>query len=224
LRGVLASTSVCFDPSIFELFVPLSWGGAVILAENVLQLPQIGGEHPVTLLSTVPSAIAQLAAMNGIPDSVGTITLAGEPLRNGIVSRVLRTSRTRRIFNLYGLTEDAVYSTAAPLDGEGGEFAPIGRPIPNTRIYVLDPFLQPVPAGVAGQIHVAGEGLPRGYFRRQEMTAEKFVPDPFASEPGARMHRTGDLGRWKTDGTLEFLGRMDHQVKVRGFRVELGEI
>ena len=225
LRGVLASTSLCFDPSVLEIFLPLSRGGAVVVAETVLDLPTLPAREEITLVSTVSSAIDELLRSGGIPDSVLVVNLAGEPLKSALVKRIYERGTIRRVWNLYGLTEDSVYSTAEPVSRDpSGELAPIGRPIPGTRVYLLDPFLQPVPPGVPGEIHIGGEGLPRGYVNRPELTAEKFVPDPFGDVPGARLHRTGDLARFRPDGSLEFLGRIDHQVKVRGFRIELGEV
>jgi acyl-CoA synthetase (AMP-forming)/AMP-acid ligase II/aryl carrier-like protein len=129
-----------------------------------------------------------------------------------------------RLSNLYGPTEAAVDVTAWECDGQELSRIPIGRPIANCRIYVLDGWGQPVPLGVEGEIYIGGVGVGRGYWKRPQLTAERFVRDPFASEPGARMYRTGDLGRYLPDGNLEYLGRNDQQVKIRGFRIELGEI
>lgn len=222
LAGVLASTSICFDLSVFELFVPLSWGGKVILAENVLQLSNSVVACDVTLINTVPSAIAELLRVGGLPDSVKTVNLAGEPLQISLVKQIYEQGKIERVFDLYGPSEDTTYSTCAIRDGNGP--ATVGRPIANTQIYLLDSCLQPVPIGVSGALHIGGDGLARCYLNRPELTAEKFIPNPFSDEAGARLYKTGDLARYLPDGNIQFLGRLDNQVKIRGFRIELGEI
>src|SRR3982075_3067461 len=129
------------------------------------------------------------------------------------------------LHNLYGPTEasvDVTYWSCQPRGKQ--QIVPIGKPIANTQIYILEPNLQPVPVGVAGELHIGGIGLARGYLNRPELTTEKFIPDPFAKIPGARLYKTGDLARLLADGNIEYLGRIDHQVKLRGFRIELGEI
>jgi amino acid adenylation domain-containing protein len=222
LAGVLFSTSVCFDLSIFELFVALTQGGKVILAENALELAALGPGNEVTLVNTVPSAIAELVRTQRLPASVVTVNLAGEPLAASLVDKVYEQGSVQKVYDLYGPSETTTYSTFT-LRSRGGR-ATIGRPIANTQIYLLDRQSQPVPIGVPAELHISGVGLARGYLNRPELTAEKFIPDPFSSEPGARLYKTGDLARYLPDGTIEYLGRIDHQVKVRGFRIELGEI
>jgi acyl-CoA synthetase (AMP-forming)/AMP-acid ligase II len=138
------------------------------------------------------------------------------------VDELYRLPHVQRVFDCYGPSEDTTYSTWA-LREKGGAVT-IGRPIANTRAYVLDAAMRPVPIGVVGELFIAGDGLARGYLNRPELTAERFVPDPFAAEGGGRLYRTGDLARYFEDGRLWFLGRRDHQVKLRGFRIELGEI
>ncbi|HYO16989.1 MAG TPA: amino acid adenylation domain-containing protein, partial [Thermoanaerobaculia bacterium] len=224
LAGVLAATSISFDLSVFELFVPLSMGGSVVLAENALALPSLPERGRVTLVNTVPSAMAHLVQTGGLPPSVVTVNLAGEPLPGALVARIYAQGIVRRVMNLYGPSEDTTYSTAAFIAPGSGSEPAIGRPLPGTRAYVLDPAGQPVPVGVPGELFLSGAGLARGYLGRPGLTAERFVPDPFAAAPGARLYRTGDLVRFMPDGQLQFLGRIDHQVKVRGFRIELGEI
>nr|UYH37511.1 amino acid adenylation domain-containing protein [Myxococcaceae bacterium MCy9487] len=222
--GVLASTSICFDLSVFELFVPLSWGGKVLVAENALHLPTLEAASEVTLINTVPSAISELLKMGPLPPSVLTVNLAGEPFSSELVRRIYRGGSVRRVYNLYGPSEDTTYSTYALLDGGSTRAPSIGRPIANTQVYLLDRHLQPVPTGVAGELYLGGEGLARGYFERPALTAERFIPNPFSANPGARLYKTGDFARYLSDGNLEFLGRQDKQVKIRGFRIELGEI
>jgi amino acid adenylation domain-containing protein len=221
LSGVLASTSICFDLSVFEMFVPLSWGGTVIIAENALQLP---ANTDVRLVNTVPSAAAELLRLNLLPASVQTINLAGEALSNKLVQQLYEQEMVQRVFNLYGPTEDTTYSTYALMEKGSKRPTPIGCGIANTDVYVLDQNLEPVPVGVAGEIYLGGQGLASGYLSAPEMTAERFVPHAFSEQPGRRLYRTGDLGRYAANGQLEFLGRRDHQVKLRGFRIELGEI
>ena len=222
LVGVLASTSICFDLSVFELFFPLSSGGKVILAENVLQLTDLPSAKDVTLVNTVPSAIAELLRIGELPESVRTVNLAGEVLKNNLVKRIYQTGKVSQVLDLYGPSEDTTYSTFTLRDGDRP--ATIGRPIFNTQIYILDRNLQASPIGVAGEMYIGGDGLARGYLNRPGLTAEKFIPNPFSVEPGARIYRTGDQARYRSDGNIEFFGRLDHQVKIRGFRIELGEI
>ncbi|HVR98952.1 MAG TPA: non-ribosomal peptide synthetase, partial [Thermoanaerobaculia bacterium] len=230
LAGVLASTSICFDLSVFELFFPLSRGGCVLVVENALELLALEGGgvggQPVTLLNTVPSAAAELVRALGLPGSVRTVCLAGEPIPAPLVGQIYAQPGVGRLLNLYGPSEDTTYSTVQRVEfADPGRAAspPIGRPIAGTRAYVLDAGLAPVPPGMPGELYLGGAGLARGYFHRPELTAERFVPDPFGPE-GEQLYRTGDRVRHLADGRLDYLGRFDHQVKLRGFRVELGEI
>lgn len=221
LARVVAGTSICFDLSVFEIFVPLCTGGAVILVSDPLEMPNAASRP--TLLNTVPSALSQLARTRAIPDSVRTVIACGERLDNGVVQAVYGAAKVERFYNLYGPTEYTTYATAA-LTTPGVEGSPpIGRPLCNTQVYVLDARRQLVPPGVTGELYIAGDGLARGYWRQPELTAERFVNNPFGP-PGSRMYRTGDLVRWSAEGQLEFIGRTDSQVKLRGFRIEPGEI
>jgi len=222
LAGVLASTSICFDLSVFELFVPLSWGGTVIMAENALELPRLPARERVTLLNTVPSAIRDLLKTGGVPASARTVNLAGEALPTRLVQQLYALPSIQKVYDLYGPSETTTYSTFVLRSAQGPET--VGRPIANTQVYLLDEHMQPVPIGAEGELFIGGEGLARGYLDRPELTAEKFIPNPFRNEPGARLYRTGDLARYLPDGQIQFLGRADHQVKIRGYRIELREI
>ncbi|MEN9865680.1 MAG: hypothetical protein RL748_1270, partial [Pseudomonadota bacterium] len=225
LRCVLASTSVCFDLSIFEMFAPLSVGGTALIVKNILELHPDLSEPNITLINTVPSAMEALLAGNRIPKSVTTVNLAGEPLKQKIVDS-LYSKGINAVYDLYGPSEDTTYSTYVLRTFRG--VASIGKPIHNSQVYVLNPLGQLVPVHTAGELYIGGAGLARGYLNRPELTAEKFIANPFydKTNPASseRLYRTGDLVRWRHDGNLEFLGRIDHQVKIRGFRIELGEI
>ncbi len=243
IAGVLASTTLCFDLSVFEVFVPLSWGGTLMLIENILHLPEFPAKHNVTLINTVPSAMAELLRMNGVPASVRVVNLAGEALKNTLVQQIYQQDTVQKVFNLYGPSEDTTYSIFALMIKGNRDSPLIGRPIVNTHAYILDAYLQLCPVGVAGELHLGGDGLARGYLNRPELTQAKFIPDPFAPPhpspkeretplpfgegPGVgpqRLYKTGDLARYLPDGSIDYLGRVDHQIKLRGFRIELGEI
>jgi amino acid adenylation domain-containing protein len=221
LAGVLMATSLCFDLSVFELFVPLAAGGRVILAGNLLALPELPAASEVTLVNAVPSPLAALVD-GSLPAGLRTVNLAGEPLPPELAARIHAHPQVERLLNLYGPSEDTTYSTLASVP-RGAASIPIGRPLPGTRARVLGRHGEPLPIGVPGELLLAGVGLARGYLGRPQATAERFVPDPWGAA-GARMYRTGDRVRLLGDGRLEFLGRLDRQVKLRGFRLELGEI
>jgi amino acid adenylation domain-containing protein len=224
LACVLFSTSVCFDLSIFEMFVPLAVGGTVAVAGNALELPNLPAAGSVTLINTVPSAMTELVRQGAVPQSVRVVNLAGEALPGALVEAIHGTTPVRRVYNLYGPSEDTTYSTWALIAEDSRIEPPIGRPVDGTRAWLLDEQGSPVAAGETGEIFLGGEGLARGYFDRPDLTADRFVPDPFSVEPGARLYRTGDLARGLPGGDLHYLGRVDHQVKIRGFRIELGEV
>ncbi|MFZ1025124.1 MAG: amino acid adenylation domain-containing protein [Limnoraphis robusta] len=225
LSGVFASTSICFDLSIFELFLPLSVGGKIILGENALELPSLPHSEEVTLINTVPSAATELLRINGIPKGVKTVNLAGEALSNSLVKQLYK-QHIQQVFNLYGPSEDTTYSTFVLTEPGSHKQPSIGRPIANTQVYILDRYLQPVPVGVPGELYIGGSGLAREYLNRPELTAEKFIPNPFTkqNQKNNRLYKTGDLVKYLPDGNIEYLGRLDNQVKIRGFRIELGEV
>src|SRR5450830_434996 len=222
LEKALFSTSLNFDLAVYECFAPLTSGGSIDVVKNVLELQH--GEHDIGLINTVPSALKALLEVGGLPESVHTVNVAGEALKRSLVESLFEKTGVRRLCNLYGPSETTTYSSWVSMDREDG-FAPhIGKPVGNTQFYLLDEQQQPVPLGVPGEIYIGGAGVARGYLNRDDLTAERFLQDPFATTPNARMYRTGDLGRYLADGNIEYLGRNDDQVKIRGFRIELGEI
>jgi amino acid adenylation domain-containing protein len=222
LSSVLFSTSTCFDLSIFEIFVPLSMAGTVVQVQNALALPATEARNQVTLINTVPSAMTELLRMRAIPSSVMTVNLAGEPLEQALVEEIYSSTSVRKVYNLYGPTEDTTYSTYKHV--RKGENVTIGRPIANTQAIILDHNRQLVPIGVSGELYLAGEGLARGYYAQPELTAERFINNPPDSDLPARIYRTGDLARFLSSGEIQYRGRVDHQIKLRGYRIELGEI
>jgi amino acid adenylation domain-containing protein len=222
LSGVLASTSLSFDISVFEILVPLALGGRVILVDSILQLPDLNTRDQIRIVNTVPSAISALVSANSVPSSVHTINLAGELLKQSLVEEIFRRTSVKRVYDLYGPSEDTVYSTCA--ERNAGGRASIGRPINNTEVFILDKNLNPVPVGMPGEIHLGGQGVARGYLNRPDLTAEKFIAHSFEDSSSKCLYRTGDFARYLDDGNIEFIGRVDNQVKLRGFRIELGEV
>ncbi|MFR9755699.1 amino acid adenylation domain-containing protein [Streptomyces sp. TR06-5] len=222
LSRALASTSLNFDVSVFEIFGPLAAGGSIDVVRDLLALTERQEGWSGGLISAVPSALAQLIGQDAAPASAELVALAGEALTARAVADIRTVMPQARIANIYGPTEATVYATAWFSDGSAAEPL-IGSPVTNTRVHVLDSRLRPVPAGVAGELYLAGAGLARGYLNRSALTSGRFVANPFGA-PGTRMYRTGDLVRWTNEGRLVYLGRTDDQVKVRGFRIETGEI
>jgi amino acid adenylation domain-containing protein len=224
VSAMLAATSVCFDLSVFEIFLPLARGGKVVLADDALALARLPGGGAVSLVNTVPSALAELLRRGALPASVVTVNLAGEPLPAALAAAVHQQPGVARLYNLYGPSEATTYSTWGRVERRSGRPPDIGRPVAGTRAHVVDRRLLPQPCGVPGELCLTGDGLARGYLARPAQTAAGFVPDPFSATPGARLYRTLDRARFLADGRLEFLGRFDRQVKLRGFRIELGEV
>ncbi|MDG9701520.1 non-ribosomal peptide synthetase [Streptomyces sp. DH37] len=224
LAHVVASTSLNFDVSVFEILSPLLAGGCVEVVRDLLALAERPGPWRAGLLSAVPSALGRLLAEDTVHVTADTVVLAGEGLPARTVRQVRAAVPGCRVMNIYGPTEATVYATAWPCDpADPDRVPPIGRPVGGARAYVLDSRLRPVPAGAPGELYLAGTGVARGYLGRPGLTASRFLPDPFGP-PGSRMYRTGDLARWTARGELIYLGRSDDQVKVRGFRIELGEV
>jgi amino acid adenylation domain-containing protein/FkbM family methyltransferase len=229
--------SFAFDFSVWEIWGALAHGGRLVIvphltARSPQQFYELMCREGVTVLNQTPSAFRQLIeAQQRSPGAhaLRYVVFGGEALETASLSPWYADRRNSgaRLMNMYGITETTVHVTCRPLEIEDAEregFSPIGSRIPDLRLYLLDRHGQPVPAGAAGEIHVGGAGVARGYLNRPELSAERFVDDPFAGIPGARMYRSGDLARYLANGDIEFLGRIDTQVKVRGFRIELREI
>ncbi|MEV0948908.1 amino acid adenylation domain-containing protein, partial [Rhodococcus sp. NPDC049939] len=230
-RRVLASTSVGFDVSVFEIFAPLCTGGSIEVVRDVLVLTEDSALVDGGVISAVPSVLAEVLEHAPTPPQPQTVVLIGEALPGGLVEKMHTLTPSTRVVNGYGPTETTIYVTChtiAPGDTVPTAVSgvPIGTPITNVQVYVLDTGLRPVPAGVPGELYVAGDQVARGYHHQPALTAQRFLPNPFATTDtgDARMYRTGDLVRWSADGILDFLGRTDDQVKIRGFRIEPGEI
>ena len=222
----LALTTISFDIASLELFLPLITGAKLVLASRdeasdaKLLLDRLT-ECGATAMQATPSAWKLLLDVGWRGSQNFKILCGGEVLSRSLADQLMEGDAS--LWNLYGPTETTIWSTIAKVEPSESP-VPIGRPIANTQIYILDSHLQPAPVGVHGELYIGGDGLARGYLNRPELTAEKFVVNPFSSEPGARLYRTGDLARYLPDGSIEFLGRVDNQIKIRGHRIELGEI
>ena len=230
---VLQKTPYSFDVSVWELFWPLITGARLVMAppgahQDAARLAGLIREHDVTTLHFVPSMLQVFLEQEGLAEAcagVRRVFASGEALPFELKERFLDRLPGVELHNLYGPTEasvDVTYHACRP--GGRRRTVPIGRPIANTSILLLDRHLEPVPVGIPGELHIGGIGLAIGYLGRPELTAERFIPDPTSEELGARLYKTGDLARFRPDGEVEFLGRLDHQVKIRGVRIELGEI
>jgi len=228
---VLQKTPIGFDVSVWEWFLPLMTGAALVIArpggqKDPAYLRAVINEHGISALHFVPSMLAVFLEELKLPDcaSLRTIVSSGETLGGAVQAQTLGWLPDAQLWNLYGPTEAAIDVSFWLCRVEDGDAAPpIGHPIWSTQLYLLDAWLEPVPNGVVGELYIAGAGLARGYHGRPDLTAERFVACPFGL-PGARMYRTGDLGRRRPDGAISFLGRADDQVKIRGYRIEPGEI
>ena len=235
---VLQLTSICFDPSVRDIFGPLVSNASVVLltpteAKDPLAIAKKARAYGITtILSIVPSMLRELqkvmAETNLSCSSLHTILTCGEALHLSDVQEIqVFLDENAMVVNQYGPTEcpmvSTCYSVSNPAN-ESKEYIPIGRPVLNRTVYILDTYGNPAPIGIPGQLHIGGKGLSCGYLNHPELTAEHFIPDPFSQELNGRLYKTGDLARYLPDGNLEFLGRLDQQVKLRGYRIELGEI
>lgn len=224
---IVAVTTIAFDIATLELFLPLTVGAATVIAtrdtvRDPASLSRLIRNNAVSIMQATPSLWRMLLADHA-QDLKGLRPLVGGEALPADLAHMMR-ALGHPVTNLYGPTETTVWSTCMRLDGADLDSVPIGRPIANTQVYVLDRMLQPVPPGMIGELYIAGAGVAKGYLNKPEMTAERFFANPFLAEGEGRIYRTGDLARWRADGVLEYLGRNDHQIKIRGFRVEPGEI
>jgi acyl-coenzyme A synthetase/AMP-(fatty) acid ligase/acyl carrier protein len=229
---VLQKTPFTFDVSVWEFFWPLLTGARLVLAapgahRNPQELIELILQHQITTLHFVPSLLGSFIGSARVErcTTLRRLLCIGEALTAAQVQAAQSTLSQITLHNLYGPTETAVHVTAwcCPTDFDSSS-VPIGHPIANTHIYLLDAHGELVPRGSVGELYIGGAGVARGYLHQPKLTAERFLSDPFSSEPGARLYRTGDLARYLPDGNLEFVGRNDEQLKIRGFRIEPGEI
>ena len=229
--STLLKTPITFDAAGREIFPTLLAGARLIIAEpnahrDCRYIAEKIRDDGVSILHCVPSFLRLLVAEPAFEDAVAlrAVMCGGEALTPDVVAKFGQHSKAK-LYNVYGPTETIIDSAYWLCDGSSDDSTvPIGRPIPNARMYILDATLRPVPIGVAGELYIGGVSLARGYLNLPGLTAEKFIPDPFSSEPGKRLYKTGDLARYQPDGNIQYLGRADYQVKIRGFRIELGEI
>jgi amino acid adenylation domain-containing protein len=234
LQKMLASTSIGFDNFVFELFVPLAMGGRVVLVDSVLQLAS-QPNLDITFMNIVPSAAQQISALGKIPRTVRIINVSGEPMPSGLPEQLYALDHVEQVWNLYGSSEEAIFFSSFLIPRNKKNLGCIiGRPLPNKQHYILGKNKTLMPLGVAGELYIGGAGVTRGYLNDPKLTAEKFINNLYLHEKDwkeknkkdkrTRLYKTGDLVRYLADGNIEFVGRNDDQIKIRGFRVELGEI
>ena len=224
LSGVLAAASVCFDTSVMETLGTLSLGGTIVLAENALELPNLPLANKVKTCVMVPSAMQALLSSAKLPEGLRSVVLGGEALKLSLANQIHALNRGLRLVNAYGPTEDTVFSTTVDIP-PGVDVVTIGKSVANSRSYILDEAMQPVPDGTAGELYLAGSKLARGYLHDKDLTEKRFVEMELeVSIPETRLYKTGDLCCRRENGEIEFQGRADQQVKIRGFRIEIGEI
>ena len=225
--SLLATTTISFDIAALELFMPLLVGGRVVVTAGVKaglhKVVQRAQEGDITLLQATPTLWNELVGeLDGGMAKRLKILCGGEALESATARRLVEAGK--RVWNMYGPTETTVWSAIYEVEDVGDSVLAIGKPLANTQVYIVDEEMEPVPVELAGELYIGGTGLARGYWRRPELTAERFLPDPFGERRGERLYWTGDRASYGGDGNLKFLGRVDHQVKVRGYRIELGEI
>ena len=225
--ALLAVTTLSFDIAGLEMYLPLLTGARLVIASRETTsdgrlLTDLLARSKATVMQATPATWRLLFESGWTGNKTLKVLVGGEALSADLAREL--ASKCGSVWNMYGPTETTIWSSLYRVEGRDEKSVPIGKPIANTAFYILDSNRQPVPLGSEGELYIGGEGLARGYFERPDLTAEKFVSDPFSSGENARMYRTGDLARFRATGDVEFLGRIDHQVKIRGFRIELGEI
>ncbi|MEW7010037.1 non-ribosomal peptide synthetase, partial [Lentilitoribacter sp. EG35] len=229
-KRILMHSQIAFDASTYEVWVPLLSGNEIIIAPasdlSAEVLNTVIEKKRITAIWMTAGLFNTMSDDRFLHfDNLDTVWAGGDVLSPIAVKKVLSQKGQVSVTNGYGPTETTTFATSFPITGEDdfNSSIPIGSPLDNTQVYVLDDWLRPVPVGVSGELYIAGAGLARGYLGRPDLTADRFIADPFGP-PGGRMYRTGDLAKWRSDGVLDFLGRADHQVKIRGFRIEPGEV
>lgn len=224
---LLSVTTLSFDIAVLEIFLPLTMGACLIIAEQEIvadgfQLQCKLTAVQATIMQATPSTWQMLLKSDWPGNKNLKLLCGGEALLGSLANQLQMYGAS--LWNMYGPTETTIWSAVYPVTDPQTSITPIGKPIANTQIYILDSSLYPVPIGVSGELYIGGDGLSQGYHQRPRLTAEKFVPNPFPTKPGERVYRTGDLAHFQPDGNIQYLGRVDHQVKIRGFRIEPGEI
>jgi amino acid adenylation domain-containing protein len=225
---LIALTNLAFDIAGLELYLPLMCGAQVVIAESEiasdpLKLQRLIAAHSATIMQATPATWRMLIDSGWQGNRTLKVLCGGEALPRDLANQLV--DKAAVVWNMYGPTETTIWSTVHRVRKyEGHSFVPIGRPIANTQVYILDGLGSPVPIGVTAEIHIGGAGVATGYFNCPELTAAGFIPDPFSNEPGSRLYKTGDMGSYLPDGHIEYRGRTDQQVKIRGFRIEPGEI
>lgn len=224
LSGVLLASSIAFDVSVMELFAPLCAGGSAILVDDILGLPSAPARSQVRLVCGTAAGLTALVNTANLPLSVRTVMQAGELMHVTLAKALYAQPGLERLLNMCGATEDTIYSVVYEVPRDVASNPPIGHVFENHEAYVLDARMHPVPVGIPGELYYAGLGLAREYHNRPELNAQRFVENPFPTSPYRRLYRSGDIVRYREDGNLEYVSRTDDQLKIRGFRVEIGEI
>ena len=227
LKAVPLTAPLSFDASVVQLFTPLLGGGKLVIVDHLFSLPYCSQFDQITCIGATPSIIEKFIDEFSLPTSLRTLTIGGEAISQALLEKLMTSTNVLKVINIYGPTEVTVHCTAAVLldrDKQKIESPHIGCPISNTHVYILDPELQPVPVNISGELYIGGVGVAKGYLNQPKLTNEKFIINPFSSQSSSHLYKTGDLARYLPNGNIEFLGRIDNQLKLRGCRIELEEI